>query len=99
MKTKVYLMKEFNGTDNLGAKDVCIEGVIHLSIGQRLVYIEYIDEDALRIRAYGRDEFDFLGIDRGDNSDGHILAMSTINRLDMRFARVIEETELEDINE
>ena len=93
MSATLYLMKETT-FEPIG--DVKIENVLKLSVGQRLVYVEYAEGDYIRIRAYGRDEFKFLGIDRGDNSDGHLLDMENITRMDMRFPRPVEETPVEE---
>lgn len=37
---------------------VTIDNVIKLALGYKLIYIEYIDNEAVCIRAFGRREFD-----------------------------------------
>ena len=60
------------------------ENVTKISIGARLIYLEYNEDDQLRIRAFGRDEFRTVVIK--DTEDAHtILSLADLKRFEGKY--------------
>ena len=80
-----------------------ISVVTKLSVGFKLIYIEYQEDGQRRIRAFGRDEFDAISID-GDNGETITFPLigNNFRKISSRFAvgeDVPEDAEDEEIPE
>ena len=67
-----------------------ISNVTLLSIGAKLIYVEYKDGDADCVRAFGRTEFDSVEIDNADATVSGISLANTV-RFEARFPEVNED--------
>ena len=77
MATNIYLTNASGVTENL------VSNVTHVSVGSKLVFIELVYGENLEkkgIRAFGKDEFTFLGI--GQDT---LVPLKGMARLDLRF--------------
>ena len=67
-----------------------IDNVTVLSIGSKLIYVQYIDGEEACIRAFGRDEFTGIEIDHADGTVSGITLSDTV-RFEARFPEAERE--------
>ena len=79
---KMYL----TNTKVLADAPVAIEGVTNVSIGRNLVYVQYMEDGKDRVRAYGRDEFIYFVVDKGED-DGIVVDLANLVRAEFHFDR------------
>lgn len=74
--------------------------VTKLSVGRKLIYVEYQEDGQTRIRAFGRAEFDAVSIDGDDGEEVTFpLQGNNFRRISSRFAvgeDVAEDTDADD---
>lgn len=75
--TNISIIKSNNET-------ITISNASQLSIGSKLIYIEYAEGVATRIRAFGKNEFARVEIKTPDKHDVSI-NLEDVNKVDMRF--------------
>ena len=62
------------------------DNVTKLAVGYRVIYIEYLENDELRIRAYGRHEFDTVTVLSAQNGiSTFVLRGEEFKRIDATF--------------
>ena len=77
--TNISIIKNDNET-------ITIDNLSHLSIGSKLIYIEYAVGNATRIRAFGKAEFDRVELTTpGAFKHDVSINLDDVDRLDMRF--------------
>lgn len=82
--TTIFIMKN-------GKAEATISDVTLLSIGSKLIYVEYHGvEDKTCIRAFGRDEFDSVEIDHADATVSGVSLANTV-RFEARFPELDTE--------
>ena len=72
----------FKDNDNYGT----FANATQLSIGSKLVYIEYVENNQTRIRAFGKAEFDRVEIEKEDGTKSIIqLGGNEFHKVDAKF--------------
>ena len=81
-------MRHTNATVTINNQNTQIthRDVIKLAVGYRVIYLEYLEDNEIRIRAYGRREFKTLDITNPANETSTIvLRGEEFKRLDVEF--------------
>lgn len=72
--------------DNSATADIILSNASQISIGRRLVYVEFVEDGNLRIRAYGRDEFAKVKIENLNGETAVIPLTNAYKRFEAKFS-------------